>query len=108
MEIIGTRPENGKHLQEHARPGSSFGPGSHRPSHPATLTHEQVIHGFPYSPESLTRPVEGYYQVYLQRLADRDGLNGWLAKLRKGLPFATIGQGFLASDEFYNRAAGHG
>jgi hypothetical protein len=75
---------------------------------PATVTHEQVITAFLRSPESLTRLVEGYYQVYLQRLADPAGLNAWLTVLAQGGSFLTIGQQFLASDEFYNRAAAHG
>ncbi len=77
-------------------------------THPPSVTHETVITGFLYSQESLTRLVEGYYQVYLQRLADAGGLNNWLAALQNGGSFLTIGQQFLASDEFYNRAAAEG
>jgi hypothetical protein len=73
-----------------------------------TLTHEQVITDFLYSTESLTRLTEGYYELFLQRQADTAGLNGWLANLQTGMPFLTTGQLFLASDEFYNRAAGQG
>jgi hypothetical protein len=75
---------------------------------PATVTHEQVITAFLRSQESLTRLVEGYYQIYLQRLADPAGLAAWLAVLEQGGSFLTIGQQFLASDEFYNQAAAHG
>jgi hypothetical protein len=75
---------------------------------PATVTHEQVITAFLRSQESLTRLVEGYYQVYLQRLADPAGLNAWLTVLEQGGSFLTIGQQFLASDEFYSQAAAHG
>jgi hypothetical protein len=78
------------------------------PTHAATMTHAQVINGFLHSPESLTRLVEGYYQVFLQRLADPNGLNNWLNLLNLGGSFLTIGQGFLTSDEFYNNAAGEG
>jgi hypothetical protein len=78
------------------------------PTHPASLTHEQVTHDFLYSPESLERLVEGYYQVFLQRLADPAGLNDWLAALEQGGSFLTIGEQFLSSNEFYNRAAGNG
>jgi hypothetical protein len=81
---------------------------SGKPTHPAVLTHEQVILDFLYSKESLTRLIAGYYQVFLQRLADSGGLNSWLGQLKQGLPFLTIGQEFLASDEFYNRAAAAG
>jgi hypothetical protein len=81
---------------------------SGNPTHPATATHAQVIAAFLYSPESLNRLVEGYYQVYLRRLADPTGLNSWLTQLQQGASFLTIGQGFLSSDEFYNQAAAEG
>jgi Bacterial Ig-like domain (group 3)/SdrD B-like domain/Domain of unknown function (DUF4214)/Putative Ig domain/CARDB len=77
-------------------------------THPASLTHAQVIQDFIYSQESLTRLVEGYYQVFLQRPADATGLSDWLALLGQGQPFSTIGEQFLASDEFYDRAAAEG
>jgi acylphosphatase len=73
-----------------------------------TLTHEQVITDFLYSTESLTRLTEGYYEVFLQRQADSVGLNGWVGALQQGTPFLTIGQQFLSSDEFYNKAAAQG
>ena len=73
-----------------------------------TLTHEQVITAFLYSTESLTRLTEGYYEVFLQRQADPGGLSGWVGALQQGTPFLSIGQQFLASDEFYNRAAAQG
>jgi hypothetical protein len=71
-------------------------------------THAQVVTDFLYSTESLERLVEGYYAVFLQRQADPQGLNFWVAELQQGLPFLTIGQEFVASDEFYARAAAHG
>jgi Domain of unknown function (DUF4214) len=73
-----------------------------------TLTHPQVVTDFLYSTESLSRLTEGYYEVYLQRQADSAGLNGWVGNLQTGTPFLTTGQLFLASDEFYNRAAAQG
>ena len=42
-----------------------------KPTHPPTLTHEQVIADFLHSPESLTRLVEGYYQVFCTGLPTR-------------------------------------
>ena len=81
---------------------------SGNPTHPATLTHAQVINDFLFSQESLSRLVEGYYEVFLQRQADPGGLNGWVAELQGGLPFLTIGQEFVASDEFFNKAAANG
>lgn len=77
-------------------------------THPASMTHAQVINSFLFSTESLSRLVQGYYTVYPQRPADTDGLNGWVARLQQGEPFLTIGQEFLASDEFFAKAAGHG
>ena len=70
-----------------------------------TLTHAHVVTDFLYSTESLQRLVEGYYEVFLQRQADTGGLNSWVAELQQGLPFLTIGEEFVASDEFYNNAA---
>ena len=81
---------------------------SGNPTHSASLTHEQVITDFLYSAESETRLTEGYYEVFLQRPADAAGLSGWMAALQQGTPFLTIGQQFLASDEFYNRAVQQG
>jgi hypothetical protein len=81
---------------------------SGNPTRPATLTHEQMITNFLYSQESLTRLTEGYYEVFLQRAADTGGLNAWVGQLQQGLSFLTIGQQFLSSDEFYNRAAQQG
>ena len=75
------------------------------PTHPATLTHAQVINDFLFSEESLDRLVEGYYEVFLQRQADPGGLKGWVTELQHGLPFLTIGEEFTSSDEFFNKAA---
>ncbi len=80
---------------------------SGNPTHAATLTHAQVINDFLFSSESLDRLVEGYYEVFLQRQADSGGLNSWVGQLQQGLPFLTIGQEFIASDEFFNKAAGN-
>jgi autotransporter-associated beta strand protein len=78
---------------------------SGNPTHPATTTHAAVINAFLFSSESLNRLVEGYYEVFLQRQADPGGLSGWVTQLQGGLPFLTIGQEFVSSDEFFNKAA---
>jgi Domain of unknown function (DUF4214) len=78
---------------------------SGNPTHAATLTHAQVINDFLYSAESLDRLVEGYYEVFLQRQADPGGLQRCVSELQGGLPFVTIGEEIIASDEFYNKAA---
>jgi hypothetical protein len=77
-------------------------------THPPSMTYTQVIGGFLRSPESLRRLVQGFYQVFLQRLADPTGLSYWLTQLQQGGSFLSIGQGFLSSDEFYYRAAAQG
>jgi hypothetical protein len=69
------------------------------PAHTPSLTHLQVISDFRHSPESLNRLVQGYYQVFVQRLANPMGLNDWLTKLQQGGLFTTIGEQFLSSDE---------
>jgi fibronectin type 3 domain-containing protein len=77
-------------------------------THPASLSHEQVIAAFLYSTESETRLTEGYYEVFLQRPADAGGLNGWLGHLQQGASFSSIGQQFASSDEFFHRSAEQG
>lgn len=78
------------------------------PTHTPTLTHVQVINDFLFSSESLDRLVTGYYQTFLQRQADPGGLNAWANELHSGAPFLSVGQEFLASDEFYSIAAANG
>jgi hypothetical protein len=78
---------------------------SGNPTHSVSLTHEEVIRYFLYSQESLRRLTQGYYEVFLQRAADPGGLTSWVAQLQQGVSFLTIGQQFLSSDEFFNRAA---
>jgi hypothetical protein len=80
--------------------------GNH--THQATATYQQIITNFLYSSESLNHLIQGYYQVFLQRLADPFGLNAWLTTLSHGQSFLAIGEGFLSSDEFYNNAAAKG
>jgi hypothetical protein len=72
---------------------------------PPALSHAQVIRHILYSTESLTRLIDGNYQVFLGRIADPQGFNAWLSALQQGTPFATIAEGFLSSNEFYNAAA---
>ena len=66
------------------------------------LTHDQVVEDFLFSTESLTRLVTGYYSIYLNRESvDASGLQFWIGQLNSGLPFASIGEQFLAADEFF-------
>ena len=74
--------------------------GNH--THSPTVTYQQIITDFLYSSESLNRLLKGYYPVYLQRLADSNGLNAWLTYLEQGrivLPSAKA----LCPDEFFNK-----
>ena len=75
------------------------------PVKPASLTHAQVIADFIYSAESFDRLVQGSYAVLLQRQTDVDGLNSWINDLQQGVPFATISEQLVASDEFFKNAA---
>ena len=71
------------------------------------LTHDQVVQDFLFSTESLTRLVTGYYSIYLNRESvDTSGLQFWIGQLNSGLPFASIGEQFLASDEFFASGGG--
>jgi hypothetical protein len=72
---------------------------------PPALMHQQVVKDILYSTESLTRLIEGDYQIFLGRNADPQGLSAWLSALQQGSPFAGVAEGFLASNEFYNTAA---
>lgn len=81
---------------------------SGNPTQAAILSHAQVVNAFLFSTEELARLVDGYYSVYLNRQADGAGLNSWMQQVRSGLPFATIGQAFLAADEFFSEQAAHG
>ncbi len=65
------------------------------------MTHDQVVRSFLFSTESLTRLVDGYYSVYLNRAVDSSGESFWVSQLSAGLPFASIAQQFLATDEFF-------
>jgi hypothetical protein len=65
------------------------------------MTHDQVVRSFLFSPESLRRLVDGYYSVYLNRAVDAGGESFWVGQLATGLPFASIGEQFLATDEFF-------
>jgi hypothetical protein len=75
------------------------------------LTRAQVINDFLYSTEGLDRLVEGYYEVYLQREATNQELNAGAGLFNSNYyyyqlpPFKAVGQGLLASDEFFNNAA---
>jgi hypothetical protein len=75
---------------------------------PAALSHEQVVKDILYSTESLTRLIQGNYQIFLGRTADSQGFNYWLSALQQGNSFAAIAEGFLASNELYDTAAANG
>ena len=64
-----------------------------------------MVTDFLYATELLTRLVDGNYSVFLLRQADPTGEQVWIGQLQQGLSFLTIAEGFLASDEFFTRAA---
>jgi hypothetical protein len=75
---------------------------------PGALSHMQILKDIVYSTESLTRLINGNYQVCLGRIADPQGLNNWLNALQQGNLFGAVAEGFLASTEFYDAAATNG
>ena len=56
---------------------------SGNPTHPATMSHAQVIDSFLFSTESLGGLAEGYYEVFLQRQAETAGLKGWIRRCNR-------------------------
>ena len=48
--------------------------------------------------------MQGTYAVLLQRQTDVDGLNSWIDQLQADVPFATIGEQIVTSDEFFDNA----
>ena len=82
-------------------------PGGHVPTYTPTMTHAQVINAFLFSPESLDRLVEGYYEVFLQRPADSPGLKAWVATAASGSTVLDHRTGIHRFPEFFNKAAGN-
>jgi hypothetical protein len=78
------------------------------PTHLPTMHREDVISGFLNSDESKRRLIEGDYEVFLQRSADGAGMSNWLNQLSPVVPLRTIAEGFMASDEYFYRAAANG
>lgn len=54
--------------------------------------------------ESDQNLVQQYYQEYLNRLADSEGLVNWAAYLQQGGPAEDVIAGILGSDEFFTTA----
>jgi hypothetical protein len=65
----------------------------------------QLAEGFVTSEEANRNLLDGYYQGYLGRQPDPAGEAGWLALLDAvSNSSAAVGQGILASDEFFARS----
>jgi hypothetical protein len=59
-----------------------------------------VLFGSPEYQSALTR---GFYERFLSRKADSDGLNYWMTQLQQGMRYEALVAGFVASDEFFNQ-----
>jgi hypothetical protein len=69
------------------------------------LSRAAVAQAFLGSAGADTTFLEAYYQVLLARPADPAGLSGWLSALQGGgLSIGSVGEAFLASDEYVLRA----
>jgi hypothetical protein len=65
-----------------------------------------IADGFLYSAEKDRQRVDSYYADYLGRAGEPAGVNSWLSQIQSGQQSpARIAEAFLASDEFFTRAA---
>jgi hypothetical protein len=72
-------------------------------------SHAALADGFLGSLEADRNLVDQYYAVYLARAGEPDGVGAWTEALQSGrLSRAKVAQAFLASDEFFARAAAGG
>jgi hypothetical protein len=60
-----------------------------------------VASGFLYSPENIKNAVDNLYLTLLQRPAEEGGLEVWSHALASGIPYSSVAESILASDEFY-------
>jgi hypothetical protein len=66
-------------------------------------TNQQVAYGILTSPEAERDQIELFYQIYLHRPADPDGLAAFLAEWRQGSTQAEILAQMAGSSEYFNR-----
>jgi hypothetical protein len=75
---------------------------------------DTLINDFVYSTEHVDRLVQGFYQVYLQRLADFTTLSAQAGSLLAYSysparpPFRSVEETVLSSDEFFMNSAANG
>jgi hypothetical protein len=74
---------------------------------------DTLIHNFVYSTEHIDRLVQGFYQVYLQRLPEFSALSAQAGSLQSyyyypSTPFRSVAESVLSSDEFFAKAAANG
>jgi hypothetical protein len=58
----------------------------------------------PVRADRATRTVAAWYQRYLDRYPDPDGLRDWADKLRRGWDPLDVEAGILSSDEYWQRS----
>jgi hypothetical protein len=71
------------------------------------LPRNDVVQGFLFSTESLTRLVDSYYSAFLNRPAEPSGMALWLGAVQNHLlDFGQAAQGILASEENFHAGLG--
>lgn len=71
-----------------------------------TLSLSQVALAIERSDEFSSRAVQTFYQDFLKRPADSDGLNSWVEAIRQGSTVEDVKAIILGSDEFYADSGG--
>jgi hypothetical protein len=56
-----------------------------------------------YPVDNSARLVRSWYQRFLQREPDRQGLSGWVEEVRRGTPPEAVLSGILGGTEYYDR-----
>jgi hypothetical protein len=74
---------------------------------------DTLIDNFVYSTEHVDRLVQGFYQIYLQRLPEFSALSAQAGSLQSyyyypSTPFRSVAESVLSSDEFFAKAAANG
>lgn len=67
---------------------------------------EQVANSITYSDEFRSGLIRGSYRYFLGRDTDASGLAFWLGQMRAGATRSQMEAGFIASQEYYDRAGG--
>ncbi|CAN5209956.1 hypothetical protein BH10PLA2_BH10PLA2_13210 [soil metagenome] len=80
---------------------------------PPNISRDYLIYNFVYSIEHVDRLVQGIYQTYLQRLPEFSALSAQAGSLLSyyyypAIPFRSVAETVLSSDEFFVKAAANG